>query len=109
MARVEGALRGAAGVEEASVDLVSGRALVRFDPSVQDRAGLEACVVAAGYTVNAPATQSAAEPFIMWGMQRDRPQPAWSTRKRAWGVVVNLVVGVLLMVLSMPLMGTTTR
>lgn len=49
--RVQHALRGVAGVTEASVDLVRGTATVRFDPSRLRSGALAEAVRAAGYEV----------------------------------------------------------
>lgn len=52
--RVEKALRAVPGVNEASVNLVTHRASVRFDPSTTHRAALVTAIERAGYGVVAP-------------------------------------------------------
>src|SRR5699024_2345235 len=61
--RIERFLNRADGVAEASVNLATERATVRFDPSVIDRTGIVATIEAAGYDVGreAPAERSASE------------------------------------------------
>jgi Cu+-exporting ATPase len=61
--RIERFLNRADGVAEASVNLATERATVRFDPAVIDRTGIVATIEAAGYEVGreAAAEASAAE------------------------------------------------
>ncbi len=49
--RIEGALRGVPGVEEATVNLATERASVRFDPTLASVRAIAAAVAAAGYQV----------------------------------------------------------
>ncbi|MBM4440255.1 MAG: copper-translocating P-type ATPase [Candidatus Rokubacteria bacterium] len=65
--RVERALRGVAGVEDAAVNLATEQARVTFDPSLTDFGALQAAVTRAGYELapppaaGAPDTAQAAE------------------------------------------------
>ena len=61
--RIERYLNRADGVAEASVNLATERATVRFDPAVIDRSGIAAAIEAAGYEVGRETvgTQTAAE------------------------------------------------
>jgi Cu+-exporting ATPase len=60
--RIERYLNRADGVAEASVNLATERATVRFDPSVIDRTGIVATIEAAGYEVGREAAaETAAE------------------------------------------------
>jgi Cu+-exporting ATPase len=80
--RIETALRAVDGVLEASVNLVTGRATVRHDPTRATTDALNAAVRGAGYDVGAPATtranpgaraeaQAEAEAREQQGMRRD--------------------------------------
>jgi cation transport ATPase len=52
--KVERALRGVSGVEQASVNLAIEQASVAFDPARTDYGALQAAVTAAGYELAAP-------------------------------------------------------
>ena len=57
--KVERALRGVAGVEDAAVNLATEQARVAFDPAQTDFGALQAAVTAAGYELATPPTTSA--------------------------------------------------
>ena len=70
--RIEKALRAVPGVREATVNLVTNRATVGFDPAVTSTAALEAAIQKAGYEV---ARVAVASPST--------PQPAAAARAQA--------------------------
>jgi P-type Cu+ transporter len=59
--RIERFLSRADGVAEASVNLATERATVRFDPSLIDRTGIVAAIEAAGYDVGREAADAATD------------------------------------------------
>ena len=85
--KVEGALRGVAGVKEAAVNLATEQASVTFDPARTSYDRLQAAVTAAGYELQEP---------------RDGASPELDTAARAAeqrAVARRVIVGV---VLSIP-------
>ena len=56
--RIERFLNGADGVADATVNLATERATVRYDPGVIDRTGIVAAIEAAGYDVAARARRA---------------------------------------------------
>jgi Cu+-exporting ATPase len=85
---VEQALRSAAGVDEARVDLMAHRASVVFDPAVARPEALVEAVRRAGYDAVLPRRDF------------ERAERAADPSRRAWAA---LVAGALAMVFSMPL------
>lgn len=108
---VEQALTGVDGVEQAEVNLVTGRARVTFDPSRASRDSMAAAVVDAGYEVPAPAglltdPRSQTSASLDHGQggpfrheQGDADQ-AEQTRARR-DLIVTVALGVPLLVLAM--------
>ena len=90
--RIERFLNRADGVAEASVNLATERAMVRFDPDVIDRAGIAATIEAAGYEVGREATGTAAE-----AEAADEAARGSERRELLTGAVVSTVVGVVMM------------
>jgi Cu+-exporting ATPase len=94
--KVERALGGVPGVEEASVNLATERATVAYDPARADLATLRAAVSAAGYElVDAPA--AGAEP----SEERERQTRVEAQRRLGLRVVVGVVLSVPVMIGSM--------
>ena len=94
VASVEGALRGAPGVLEATVNLASERARVRAIRGMSTSGDLTAAVAAAGYGVVEPeAASGAAEQEVgSWDAARRREQ-----RLLAWQAAAALTLGVLVL------------
>ncbi len=92
--RIERFLNRADGVAEASVNLATERATVRFDPDVIDRAGIAAAIESAGYEVGreATGTQTAAE-----AEAADQAARGSERRELLTGAIVSTVVGVVMM------------
>ena len=90
---VEQALRAAAGVDEARVDLMAHRASVVFDPAVARPETLVEAVRRAGYDAVAPRRDAQAGEI-------ERAERASEPSRRAWAA---LVAGAAAMLLSMPL------
>jgi Cu+-exporting ATPase len=95
--KVERALRGVAGVEEAAVNLATERATVAFDPSRTSFGALQTAVSAAGYELATPPSTPAAD-------TADREQVARAAEQRAIGrrVIVGAVLSAPVLVGSMP-------
>jgi Cu+-exporting ATPase len=94
--KVERALRGVGGVEQASVNLATERASVAFDPVMTDFSALQSAVEAAGYELVAPTTAPPAE-----AAQRDDTARAAEQRALWRKVVVGAVLTVPVVVGSM--------
>jgi len=90
---VEQALRTAAGVTEARVDLMAHRATVSFDPAATTPAALVEAVRTSGYDAVLPRGD---------GLPQETREQDTTTARKAW---VTLAAGVAAMVLAMPLNG----
>ncbi|RYE77323.1 MAG: cation-translocating P-type ATPase, partial [Myxococcales bacterium] len=108
---VEQALTGVDGVDQAEVNLITGRARVTFDPTRASREAMAAAVVDAGYEVPAPvaAALDPGEPTSPGaGHHRLEPSPhepgeadqAEQSRLRR-DLIVSAVLGIPLLVLAM--------
>lgn len=95
-ANVQRALARHTGVEDASVNLMTGEARVVFDPTVVDVPGLVSAVEAIGYQA-APATAGARS-----AEAADHHDETAATGRQA---AIALACGAAAMVLSMPTMG----
>ena len=92
--KVERALKGVAGVEEASVNLATERARVTFDPARTDFGALQAAVTAAGYELAEPPSETAREEADRDEALRDAEQRAMRRKVVAGAVLtVPIVVG----------------
>ncbi len=98
--RIERFLNKTDGVVEASVNLATERATVRFDPATADRADLVGAVEAAGYDVRPDPVASAAETSGV-APATDEAEIARAREQRELGIkaVVALVVAGAIMVL----------
>jgi Cu+-exporting ATPase len=97
--RVERALRAAPGVDQVSVDLVSGRAVVRYGAQAGGEDALRGVIEGAGYR----ARQAQASAGLTQGAGADAAHGEAGVG--LWPVWVCLGVGAASMVASMPLMG----
>ena len=98
--RVQRTLEKVAGVEAATVNLMTGRATVEYDPTRTSPSDLVALIATTGYGAALPRPDSSVEEEI--GRQdADRLQ---ELRRLRVEVTASLAVAVLTMVLSMPLM-----
>ena len=93
--KVERALTGVPGVEEASVNLATERATVAYDPARADVGGLRAAVERAGYELGAEAAADGGPDRE--GAARAREQRALRTR-----VIVGVLLSVPVVIGSMP-------
>jgi Cu+-exporting ATPase len=93
--KVEGALRGVPGVEEASVNLATEQATVRFDAARTDVGQLQAAVDAAGYELGSA-------PVPPGGDDREKAARAREQRELRTKVLVGSVLSVPIMLGSMP-------
>ncbi len=94
--RVERFLGRADGVEAASVNLATERAMVRYDPSRIDRGGLISAVEAAGYDVGREAAPSAAGHEDAADAVEERAR-AGERRELLWSAVAATGIGVAMM------------
>jgi P-type Cu+ transporter len=99
--RVEKALRAAPGVDQVSVDLVSGRAVVRYDAARSDAQGLAAVIVATGYQVGHTTAAKTSPTDAHTSARADAHDESASML----GVWSCLGVAAASMTISMPLMG----
>ena len=92
--RIERFLGNAEGVSEATVNLATERATVRFDPDLIDRAGIVSTIEAAGYEVAADARVdgSAADAEAVARATRSAEQ-----RELLTGAIVSLGIGLIMM------------
>jgi Cu+-exporting ATPase len=98
--RVEKALSGVTGVSEASVNLATENATVRFDPAIVTRADLSAAVERAGYKVAAapvPTSVEAAQPDDTRDHRQEARDREIAHLKRA--SLISLIIGAAMMVL----------
>ena len=92
--RIERFLNRADGVAEASVNLATERATVRFDPSVIDRTGIVATIEAAGYEVAREATADRSGPEAESAVDLERRAEASSLLRQA---LASLAIGAVMM------------
>src|SRR5688572_14869176 len=92
--RIERFLGRADGVTDASVNLATERATVRFDPALIDRTGIVAAIEAAGYDVGREA--AADEPAGAAGAA-DEAERATERRELLTGAIISLGVGAVMM------------
>lgn len=104
---VEQALTSVDGVEQAEVNLVTGRARVTFDPNLATREAMAAAVADAGYEVPAlvaspvaPGTQASASAEHPAAHEHGDVDPSEQTRLRR-DLIVTAALGVPLLVLAM--------
>jgi P-type Cu+ transporter len=102
-ARVQRALLKAPGVSDAAVNLMMNSATVSFDPAATNAQSLVDAIVGTGYGASLPATDDNA-----FGEQvaRERSQREEFDELRAKAIVSG-IVGILAMLMSMPLMGSS--
>ena len=92
--RIERFLNRADGVAQASVNLATERATVRFDPALIDRGGIVAAIEAAGYEV---ARDAAADGAAMAGEDTQESARTAERRELFTGAIVSLGVGLVMM------------
>ena len=92
--RIERFLNRADGVAEASVNLATERATVRFDPSVIDRTGIVATIEAAGYEVGREAAAEASAAEVESAADLERRAEAGTLLRHA---LASLAIGAVLM------------
>jgi P-type Cu+ transporter len=100
--RVQRALAAEAGVLDASVNLVTKRAAVRYDPVAVSPARLIEAVRATGYDAQLPALDE--NPSDVASRQEDADER--EARELAIKATVSVVAGILAMGISMPLIGS---
>ena len=99
-ARVQRALEKEPGVEAATVNLMTGRATVRYDPVRTSPSTLATLIVTTGYGAALPPLDSSVEDEI----GRQDAQRLGDLRRLRVEVAVSLAAALATMVLSMPLM-----
>jgi Cu+-exporting ATPase len=92
--RIERFLNRANGVAEASVNLATERATVRFDPAVIDRTGIVATIEAAGYEVGREAAAEASAAEAESAADLERRAEAGTLLRQA---VASLAIGAVMM------------
>jgi Cu+-exporting ATPase len=92
--RIERFLNRADGVAEASVNLATERATVRFDPAVIDRTGIVATIEAAGYEVGREAAAEASAAEAESAADLERQAEARTLLRQA---VASLAIGAVMM------------
>jgi Cu+-exporting ATPase len=92
--RIERFLNRADGVAEASVNLATERATVRFDPAVIDRTGIVATIEAAGYEVGREAAAEASAAEAESAADLERRAEARTLLRQA---VASLAIGAVMM------------
>jgi Cu+-exporting ATPase len=90
--RIERYLSRADGVSDATVNLATERATVRFDPAVIDRTGIVAAIEAAGYDVGRDAAGDAAADVDAAELER-----AAERRELLFQAIASLVIGGVMM------------
>ena len=104
-ARVQKVLNGTAGVHDASVNLMTNSAVVRFDPAVIDPPALIERIRTTGYGAQLPVPDRSA-------LQEQQAQDAAREaeyRELRRKAIIAAVLGVVAMIASMPLMAAGTR
>ncbi|HET6379857.1 MAG TPA: heavy metal translocating P-type ATPase, partial [candidate division Zixibacteria bacterium] len=96
--RVERFLNRAEGVEQASVNLASERASVRYDPQRIDRAGIVAAIRAAGYEVGREPEADALADDRAAAEEHSR---AAERRELLWSALAAIAIGLTMMAVSM--------
>ncbi len=94
--RIERRLNRADGVAEATVNLATERATVRFDPALIDRGRIVAAIEAAGYDVGRDAAESAGQDAGA-AEAADEAERAHDRRELLTGAIVSVAVGVTMM------------
>ena len=97
--RVERYLRKADGVLEASVNLATERAQVRFDPSVVGRDELARAVEAAGYSIRPDASDASATQALDAAAEVDAARRAAETRRLGLEAAGAVAIGLAMMAL----------
>ncbi|MDQ2673270.1 MAG: heavy metal translocating P-type ATPase, partial [Chloroflexota bacterium] len=92
--RIERFLNRADGVAQASVNLATERATVRYDPALIDRAGIVATIESAGYEV---APERSTSPDATADEAADERERATQRRELLTGALVSLGIGVAMM------------
>ena len=92
--RIERFLSRADGVADASVNLATERATVRFDPALIDRAGLVATIEASGYEVGREASAETGAEDVQAADEADR---AAERRELLTAALVSLGIGLAMM------------
>ena len=91
--RIERYLNRADGVTEATVNLATERATVRFDPAMIDRTGIVSTIEAAGYDVgHEPATMDGAQ-----AADADEAERAAERRELLTSAIASLGIGLVMM------------
>ena len=90
--RIERYLSRAEGVSDATVNLATERATVRFDPAVIDRTGIVAAIEAAGYDVGRESAGDAAADVDAAELER-----AAERRELLFQAIASLVIGGVMM------------
>jgi Cu+-exporting ATPase len=98
--RIERFLRRTEGVEQASVNLASERASVRFDPALVDRGGIVRAIEAAGYEVGAERAYDAATADAD-GQTADELAREAERRVLLWQSLAATGIGLTMMVLML--------
>jgi Cu+-exporting ATPase len=91
--RIERFLSRAEGVSEATVNLATERATVRFDPALIDRTGLVAAVEAAGYQVRSERTAVSGDDEAL----AEEAARTAEQRELLTGAVISTAVGLVMM------------
>ncbi len=104
-ARVQRVLERTPGVEEASVNLMTNSATVRFDPQVVDASALVDRIRGTGYGAELPVDERSAVEEQQ-AQDEARVEEARGLRRKA---VVALIAGVVAMITSMPLMAANAH
>ena len=92
--KVERALRGVGGVEDASVNLATEQARVAFDPAITDFGSLQSAVEAAGYELVTPRAEPPAEAAAREDAARTEEQRGlWRKVVVGAALTVPIVVG----------------
>ncbi|MGH2427901.1 MAG: heavy metal translocating P-type ATPase [Candidatus Limnocylindria bacterium] len=94
--RIERFLRRADGVSDASVNLATERASVRFDPALIDRTGIVAAIEAAGYEVR-PDRRAEDSVEVSAADAAEEAQPSAEQRDLLIGALVSTAVGLAMM------------
>jgi Cu+-exporting ATPase len=98
--KVEGALKGVAGVDSAAVNLATERATVAWDPARTDLPALQAAVAAAGYELAAPAPVAA--PGSAPATDREQLARADEQRRLLVRVAAGVALSIPIVIGSMP-------
>ncbi|MGZ8512232.1 MAG: heavy metal translocating P-type ATPase [Candidatus Limnocylindria bacterium] len=95
--RIERSLGSADGVAEATVNLATERATVRFDPAIIDRSGIVSAIERAGYEVRSEASAEGAEPAEL----AEEASRVAERRELLIGAVASTFIGLVMMALML--------